>query len=83
MVINMRPEDLLDWVRAVPFQPFRICLVSGRSYDVRHPEMVKVGRSTMHIYQFASEAYEVYDRADMVGLILIEHIEPILSESAA
>jgi hypothetical protein len=35
----MRPDDLLAWVHAAPFQPFRICLNSGRTYEIRHPEM--------------------------------------------
>ena len=46
----MRPDDVLEWSRAVPFRPFRICLNSGRTYDIRHPEMIRVGRSYVNIY---------------------------------
>ena len=79
----MRPDDVLHWLRAVPFRPFRICLNSGRTFEIRHPEMVKVGRTTIHIYEFSSEEDEVYEKMQMVGLILIERIEPISSSSAA
>ena len=34
----MRPEDILFWLKAVPFKPFRTCLNSGRTYEIRHPE---------------------------------------------
>jgi hypothetical protein len=73
----MRPEDLLTWVRAVPFRPFRICLNSGRSYDIRHPEMVRVGRSSVNLYSYAGEPADPYERMEMLGLVLIERIEPI------
>ena len=73
----MRPDDVLTWVREIPFQPFRICLNSGRTYDIRHPEMVKVGRSTVHIYSYAGKPEDPHERMEMVGLLLIERIEPI------
>ncbi len=73
----MRPEDVLEWVRAKPFRPFRIILNSGHAYDIRHPEVIKVGRSTMHIYTYAGEPADPYGRAEMVGLLLIERIEAI------
>jgi hypothetical protein len=78
----MRPEDLVEWRTAVPFRPFRICLNSGRTYDIRHPEMLRVGRTTMHIYSFRvfqgnGEPKEPHEHMEMVGLLLIERIEPI------
>ena len=73
----MRAEDVLSWVRAVPFNPFRICLNSGRSYEIRHPEMIKVGRSSMQIFSYTGEPEDPYEKVEMVGLILIERIEPI------
>ncbi|MFI5459312.1 MAG: hypothetical protein ACHRXM_28135 [Isosphaerales bacterium] len=73
----MRPDDVLEWNRAVPFKPFRICLNSGRTYDIRHPEMLRVGRTTMHIYSFRGEPKDPYEHLEMVGLLLIERIEPI------
>jgi hypothetical protein len=43
----MRPDDVLQLLRAKPFQPFRISLSDGRQYDVRHPEIAIVSRSTV------------------------------------
>jgi hypothetical protein len=73
----MRPDDLLEWRRAVPFRPFRICLNSGRTYDIRHPEMLRVGRSYVNIYSFSGEPVEPHEHMEMVSLLLIERIEPI------
>jgi hypothetical protein len=77
----MRPEDVLYWTRAAPFQPFRMRLVSGKTYDIRHPEMVRVGRSSLIVFSFSGEASDPYERLEMVSMGLIERIEPL--ETAA
>jgi hypothetical protein len=43
----MRPDDVLQLLRARPFQPFRVSLCDGQQYEVRHPEMAIVSRSTV------------------------------------
>jgi hypothetical protein len=73
----MRPDDVLAWIRAAPFQPFRICLNSGHTYEIRHPEMLRVGRSSMHVYSFTGEPSDPYERVEMVSLLLVERIEPL------
>jgi hypothetical protein len=73
----MRPDDLLTWVRAVPFQPFRISLVGGKTYEIRHPEMLRVGRSAVNVYSFEGEPSDPYERMEMISLVLIERIEPL------
>ena len=40
----MRPEKILHWLRAAPFQPFRVFLSDGSSYDVAHPELAFVSQ---------------------------------------
>ena len=73
----MRPDDLLTWTRANPFVPFRMRLNNGRIFEIRHPEMLRVGRSTVNVYAFAGEPSDPYQRMDMVSLALIESIEPV------
>ncbi|MGH7170308.1 MAG: hypothetical protein ACRELF_03200 [Gemmataceae bacterium] len=72
----MRPEDLLFWLRKQPFQSFRITMNNRRVYEVRHPELVRVMR-TSFLYFTPSDQEDVFDRAEMVGLTLIDHIEPV------
>jgi hypothetical protein len=73
----MRPDDVLVWLRAAPFRPFRITLNSGRSYDIRHPEMVRVGRSYLDIFFFAGEPADPHEKMEMVSLLLVERLEPV------
>lgn len=79
----MRPDQLLMWVREIPFRPFRIWSNSGRTYDIRHPEMLKVGRSSANIYSYVRKPEDPYERMEMVGLVSIERIEPFESSIPA
>lgn len=45
----MRPEDILQLMRARPFQPFRVSISDGSEFEVRHPELAMVGRATVVI----------------------------------
>jgi hypothetical protein len=73
----MRAEDLLFWNRAVPFKPYRIRLNSGRTFDIMHPEMVMIGRTTAVVSTFIHGPDEPYDRIEMLSMVLIESVEPL------
>ncbi len=75
----MRSEDIQEFVRRQPFRPFRITLTDGRTYDVRHPEMAMVGRSTVAIGLAANGQDEtIYDRlvtVDLLHIMQTEHVD--------
>ena len=59
----MSPEQLRQSLRSAPFQPFRIHLADGRSFDVQHPEfawLVTTGR-TIHVFSHEDRASEQID----------------------
>lgn len=72
----MRPNDLRDHLRKQPFEPFRLFLSNGVWYDVRHPEMMFVGRTEVVI---ATELGEGDLPAEFAYCdpIHITHIEPL------
>lgn len=72
-------QQLVRYVAAEPFRPFRIGMTSGRSFEIRHPEMITVGRSTARIYTFMSEEWDQSNqREHEVSLLLMESIEPLV-----
>ena len=79
----MRPQDVLSYLQAEPFRPFRIQMVSGRTFEVRHPEMVRVGRSAVLVFSFVSDDPAIFDRWDAVSLVLIERLEHLDAPAAA
>ncbi len=70
----MSSQKVLRYVRASPFRPYRIQMVSGRTIDVRHPEMVRVGIRDLIVFRFVSDSPDVYDDWDSYSLGLIESI---------
>ncbi len=78
----MSPQEILRYVRAQPFRPFRIQMVSGRTFEIRHPEMVRVGRRDLLIFKFVADSPEVYDDWDAVSLLLIESISYLEAQVA-
>ena len=75
MMTNRR---VLSYVNAEPFCPFRINMVSGKTYQVRHPEMIAVGRTTIHVFSSMSDdEQEAKERDQELSLIMIESIEPL------
>jgi len=77
-------QRIAKYVAAEPFRPFRISMASGRVFEIRHPEMVQVGRTTMTIFTYLSDdAEEAKEREHEVSLLLIETIELIETKSAA
>lgn len=73
-----------SYVEAEPFRPFRIQMVGGRTFEIRHPEMVQVGRTTMTIFTYLSDDPElVKEREVEVSLLLIESVEPLEARVAS
>jgi hypothetical protein len=73
----MTGYDVLQWVQAKPFVPFRIRINSGRTYDVRHPEMVKVSHTQVLVFSYPKGMEDLVEKTEMVGLQLVETIEPL------
>jgi hypothetical protein len=67
---------MVEFITAEPFRPFRIHMASGRAFDVGHPEMVKVGRSSITVYSKPDDASQ-HERWQEVSLMLCESIEPL------
>ena len=53
-------------------------MASGQAFEIRHPEMISMGRSTAHIYTYLSEDPEqARQREHEVSLLLMESVEPL------
>jgi len=80
----MTLQRIVSYVTAEPFRPFRIKMVSGQTFEIRHPEMVQVGRTTMTIFTYLSaDEEQAKQREHEISLLLIESVEPLESKSAA
>jgi hypothetical protein len=73
----MRPDDVTALLREEPFRRFRIVLNSGRTYEVRHPEMIQVLRTVVYVFGGAVGDDDP-PRYEVVSLVLIERLEVLV-----
>ncbi len=79
----MRPNDVRRLLRSQPFEPFRICLVDGTTYEIRHPDQVVVEQSTLSLAgSVAHLPASLANRDVLVALIHISRLEPIEDTSS-
>jgi hypothetical protein len=69
-------------VSAEPFQPFRIKMASGQVYEIRHPEMILVGRNLVRVYTNLQANGDAAPQWHDVSMVLMETIEPIVTSPA-
>jgi hypothetical protein len=74
----MRPDDVIEMLRERPFRPFRFYLSDGTVYEIRHAELVKVGRTKILIFfPVVDDPYAVFERYVSVSLLHITRLEPV------
>ncbi|MGL4464630.1 MAG: hypothetical protein ACRC1K_20960 [Planctomycetia bacterium] len=74
----MSQTDVLAFLQKRPFQPFRIHVSDGTEFEIRHPEMMMVGRtSAMVFYPPSGLNLPAYDRYESVALVHITRLEPL------
>jgi len=83
----MPPEELWNRLHSRPFDPFRIHLSDGTYYDVRHPDLMIVGRRSAVVGIKRSEEPArqdeplLYDYSATLALMHVVRLEPL--EAAA
>ena len=73
----MRQEELREAARRQPFEPFRIILTTGATYDIRHSDLLWIGRRSAMIGLTNDPNGTVYDRSIKVDLLHIVGIEEL------
>lgn len=71
----MTYEEVFEYVDREPFLPFRIEMASGRTYDVHHPENIRVGEHSVVVFDYLPRDERVFGKFKMLGLSLLESIE--------
>ena len=73
----MTPSELMEVVFAEPFRPFHIHTASGRTFEVRYPESVAIGRSTLTVYAPPESDPNGPRKWENISFLLIESIAPM------
>ena len=71
----MNKEQVRALLRTYPFEPFRVYVSSGRSFDVPHPEMAMLlGNQLLVATEHRDEFGNMFAR---LSLLHITHVEPL------
>ncbi len=74
----MRPDDIRRMLRRQPFEPFRLCLLDGTVYDIRHPDQILVERSVLVIGAAATNLpVALAEREVLIALLHVSRLEPL------
>ena len=73
----MAPEDLRELLRKQPFEPFRLVMTDGVGLDIRHPDLLWVGRRIAMVGLTGEPGQTFFERAVQVDLLHVICIEPL------
>jgi hypothetical protein len=70
-------DELHEYARRQPFEPFRVVLTTGATYDIRHPDLIMVGRRSATIGLTNDPGGTAYDRTIKVDLLHVVGAEEL------
>lgn len=70
-------EDVQARLRQKPFQPFRIRASEGPHFDIRHPDLVFVGRRDLQIGFPDPANPSIYDQVTRLALVQVVALEDL------
>ncbi len=68
------PSQIQSYLKAAPFRPFCLRMATGATFEIRHPEMAKLGRNFVLVFSFAPEDQSLIEKWKTVSLMLVESI---------
>jgi hypothetical protein len=74
---RMSPQELTETLKQRPFEPFRIVMTDGQSYDIRHPDLLMVGTRAAIVGLTGQPGQTHFERSVKVDLLHIIRIEPL------
>jgi hypothetical protein len=79
----MNAEDLRPLLTARPFKPFRLHLDDGRTFDVRHPDLLWLGKSMALLLVVTPEPERMLETDVRLSLLHIVSAEPLAEPASS
>lgn len=77
----MTVQTFRDMLSRRPFQPVRVTLSSGQSFDIRHPEMAMLTRTSLLVGTDVAED-GIPAEFKIISLLHVASMEPLSSQAA-
>jgi hypothetical protein len=73
----LTPDDVRMELRRQPFVPFRLHLTDGRTFEVRHPDMVLVMSRSLVVGIIDPPGSTYPERNEVIALMHVVSLEPL------
>jgi hypothetical protein len=73
----MSPNQIVEALDAVPFEPFRIVMSSGSAYDVDDPRLLMVSTRYAHLYFPVQPGSRLIERMIRLDTLHITELVPL------
>jgi hypothetical protein len=78
----MTPQDVNHLLTKKPFEPFRLYMTDGRTFDIHHPDFVMVGHRTAYIFEVDDPEVRVFSNYAVISLLHITRAEPLATAAS-
>lgn len=73
----MAPNEITRLMDAAPFEPFRLCVSDGTTYDIDAPHRLLVGNRSVHLGLPSTPGERLVDRVVRIDLLHITQLIPL------
>lgn len=78
----MSPDELRGSLRQQPFEPFRLVLTDGATYDIRHPDLLWVGQRLAYVGLTGEPGQTFFERSVKVDLLHVTQLIPLAAAAS-
>jgi hypothetical protein len=75
--------DIQERVKQRPFVPFRVIMSSGDSYDIRHPDLVLLGKRHIFAGTASEDNPTMFDRSSLLSVLHVAALEALPIETTS
>ncbi len=72
----MAPQELRNALRQ-PFEPFRLVITDGASFEIRHPDLLMVGARSAVVGLTGEPGQTFYEQTVKIDLLHVIRLEPL------
>jgi hypothetical protein len=76
-------DDIQNRLRERPFVPLRVVTSSGQAYDIRHPDLVLVGRRALIIGTASNDNPTQFETASRVAVMHVVDLQDLPSPASS
>ncbi len=70
-------NDIQQKLDERPFVPFRVIMSSGQFYDIKHPDLVLIGKRHLFVGTASDDNPKMFDRSSLLSILHVAALEAL------